>query len=245
MAQVKNYVWVFPIFGAVLAFISIVTPAASMNYMGILTANLWLWGLYNYNFGGILVGTDFMTELMVLIPSLIATVLVALGGILLIGSGIGLKKNIERLRNVRNFSIIAGFLILVAEVLWLIMVPTFFPIEYYLGPPPPGYTYNFWSMSFNSVSIPLHSAGFGVIGGFMSAGISLGGAGAAHYYSKERPEKIREKKEPMPPTEKETPSEKPSLEFCPECGAEIEDPSIKFCGKCGFDFTSAPMTQVP
>ena len=192
-------------------------------------ADLWLWGLYDYNLGGGVVGSDFV----MLGASVIITVIIALGGILLIGSSIGVRKN---LRNVKNFSIIAGMLILVAELLWVIIVPTFFPMEQYWGVIPPGVTLTFWTFSYMGVSLTLHAVGFGFIGGILAVIIAFGGAGAAKYYSKERDVKVPEKRETVPPTKEPTASETPELKFCPECGAELEDPEIKFCGKCGFEF---------
>lgn len=243
MANMKDYIWVFPIIAGILAFIAIVTPVASINLMGTVTANLWMWDLYIYNYGGMLVGTDFITEPMVMIPSLIATILIAIGGVGSLVSGITLKRN-DKIRKVIIPSAILGILFILAELLWLILVPLNFPIESYLGPPPPGVTYDFWNINAYGISMSLHTVNFGVIGGFLAAGLAFGGAGAAYYYSKEREEKIPEKKEPKPPVEKTKPSDAPTLKFCPECGADIEDPSLKFCGKCGHEFKGIPMTQV-
>ena len=231
MTDVKKYIWAVPIIGGIFAIVALLTPVASMNLslpgMSV-RADLWLWGLYDYNFAGIDVGSDFI----MLGGSVIITLIIASGGILLIGSSVGLRKN---LRNVRNFSIIAGMLILVAELLWVIVVPTGFPMEQYWGIVPPGVTLTFWTFSYMGVSLTLHAVGFGFIGGILAVVIAFGGAGAAHYYSKEREVIVPEKKEISPPTKEPIVSETPELKFCPECGAELEDPDIKFCGKCGFD----------
>ncbi len=230
MAEIKEYIWIIPLIGGIIAIITLLAPAASMNISipgSSIRADLWLWGLYNYNFMELLVGSDFI----MLEVSLITTVIIALGGILLIGSSIGLKKN---LRNIRNFSIIAGMLVLVAEILWVIIVPTGFPMEQYWGIVPPGFTLTFWSFGSGGISISLHTIGFGVIGGIISAVIAFVGAGAAHYYSKEREVIIPGEKEVFPTTKEPTASETPKLKFCPECGIEIKNPDHKFCKKCGF-----------
>lgn len=74
MAELKEYVWVFPLVAGVIAIVSLLTPAASMNLMGMLTANLWMWDLYIYDFSAVMgpVGTEFVPETMV--PSLIQQV---------------------------------------------------------------------------------------------------------------------------------------------------------------------------
>jgi len=243
MADVKKYIWVVPIIVGILAIVTLITPVASLNLYQSGTGNLWMWDLYVYNIAGILVGTEFVTEPMVMIPSLIATSLIAIGGVVSLVSGIILKRN-DEIRKVIIPSAIMGILFIVAELLWLILVPLNFPIESYLGTPPPGFTYDFWNIRAYGMSISLHTVNFGFIGGFLAAGLAFGGAGAAHYYSKEREEKMPKEKEISPPTEEARPPEKTEFEFCPECGAKIDDPSLKFCGKCGHEFKGIPMTQV-
>ncbi|GAH38305.1 unnamed protein product, partial [marine sediment metagenome] len=122
-----------------------------------------------------------------------------------------------------------GVVILIAGIVWLSMVPTFFPLTKYYGISYPGNFWNFTYMSF-------HTVGFGLIGVFLSTFIAFGAAGAAKYYSKEREVIVPEKREIAYPTKGPTASETPELKFCPECGAKIEDPEVKFCGKCGFEF---------
>jgi len=236
MTDVKKYVWVIPIIAGILAIISLLTPVASLNYMGMLSANLWMWDLYIYNFSGVLgpSGTGFVTESMVMIPSLIATSLIAIGGVGCLVTGAILKNN-DELRKGIIPSALMGLLLIVGELVWLILVPTNFPMTDYFGIVPPGGTLTFWNMSFMGISLNLHTVSFGLIGGFLAAIIAFGGAGATNYYSKERDVKVPKKKESISPTKEPIASETPELKFCPECGAELEDTDIKFCGKCGFD----------
>ena len=62
----------------------------------------------------------------------------------------------------------AGVLILASEILWLILVPLFFPMEDYWGVVPPGFELTFWSMSYMGMSISIHNVGFGIIGGIIA-----------------------------------------------------------------------------
>ena len=192
--------------------------------------------LFNYSGTGGPIGTEFLSE--TLLSSLATSILLVLGGILLILFGIILKRK-EELRKVRIPSLVAGVIFIVAEILWLILVPALFPIQKFLahlGAPPPGITYGFWNMSSMGINIPIHSVSFGIIGGFLAAAVAFIGAGVAHYYSKERKVKIPGKKEVMPPTKEPSPPVKADFNTCPECGAIIEDPEKKFCGNCGFEF---------
>lgn len=246
MAEIREYVWVFPIVAGVLAVVSLLAPALSNSYVGYITTNLWFWDLYTYNFVGLYTGTVFVPETMVIVPSIITTGIFATGGIVLLVSGMANKSERFELKTVRNLSVLFGVLFIISEILWLIMVTMYFPIEtYFPNPDPLTFTITFWNLSTMGYSIPLHNVGFGIIGGFISGGLAFGSAGAAHYYSKERPVKIPEKKEVIPLTKEPSPPVKAEFDTCPECGAKIEDPSTKFCGKCGFELKGVPMTQIP
>ena len=246
MTEVKKFVWVIPIIAGIVAIVSLLTPVASLNYMGMLTANLWMWDLYIHDFSAVLgpSGTGFITEPMVMIPSLIATGLIVIGGVGSLVSGAILKNN-DDIRKGIIPSALMGILFIVGELLWIILVPLNFPMETYFGTIPPGMgTLTFWNISVMGLSMNLHTVGFGFIGGILAAILAFGAAGAASYYSKERKEKIPKKEEISPPTEETSPPEKTEFEFCPECGAKIEDSEIKFCGKCGFEFKTPELSPL-
>jgi len=194
MTEVKKYIWVLPVIVGILAIVSLVTPVASMDYMGMgmLTANLWMWDLYTYNFSSVSVGTEFVTELMVMIPSLIATSLIAIGGVVSLVYGLRLRKNGD-VRKIITPSALMGILFIAGELLWLILVPVNFPMETYFGPLPPEIT--FWNYSAMGMTVSMHTMGFGLIGGFLAAVLAFIAVGVARYYSKEREVIVPEKKE--------------------------------------------------
>ena len=82
----------------------------------------------------------------------------------------------------------------------------------------------------NSVRIGIDIGG--TFTDFMVVNLVLG---TAHYFSKQRPEKIPKTVLPVTPIEKVEPTAKSDFLFCPECGAKIEDPNLKFCGNCGHE----------
>jgi hypothetical protein len=170
-----------------------------MNFLGILRADLWLWDLYMNNASGI-TRVDFITDSFVLIPSIITTILISISSILLLLGSIQTKRRSYKLKTLRNISIISGAFILFAEILWLIMVPLFFPMTSYWDWFLSAYStpYTFWSIPLLFFSYPLHQAGFGIIGGFLAMGLAFGGAGVAGYHSKERAIKIPEKMRTTP-----------------------------------------------
>ena len=236
MAEARNYIWIIPLIAGILVLLAtLLAPAVYMNFYGYLFDNLWLWGLYAPPpFGGLWNSGEFVPSPLVMIPSIVTTALIVVSGILLIIFAI-IGKVRSRLSGIRNISIISGILILASEILWLILVPLFFPMEYYWGTVPYGFTLTFWRIGYMGTYITIHSVGFGIIGGFIAAGLSFLGVGLAHYYSKQRPEIIPKPIEPVLPSEKIKPMAKDNWLFCPECGAKIEDPNLKFCGKCGHE----------
>ncbi|MFX1259862.1 MAG: zinc ribbon domain-containing protein [Promethearchaeota archaeon] len=236
MAEARNYIWIIPLIAGILAIVSLLAPAAYFNlrfYGYSIMDNLWLWGLYAAPPYGTPV--EFVPSPLVMIPSIVTTALIAVSGILLIVFAAKAKSRSELLP-VRNVSIISGILILASEILWLILVPLFFPIEIYWPLPPP-YEVTFWSISYYGITIlNIHNVGFGIIGGIIAAVLSFVGMGTAHYFSKQRPEKIPKPIETVLPSEEKVPVAKTELLFCSECGAKIEDPNLKFCGNCGHEF---------
>jgi len=236
MSEARNYIWIIPLIAGILVLLAtLLAPAAYMNLYGYIQDNLWLWGLYAPPpFGGWWNSGEFVPSPLVMIPSLVTTALIVISGILLIIFAI-IGKVRSKLSGIRNISIISGILILVSEILWLILVPLFFPMEYYWGVVPPGFTLTFWRISYMGIGLTVHNVSFGIIGGFIAAGLSFLGVGLAHYYSKQRPEIIAKPIEPVLPSEKTEPIAKSDFLFCPECGAKIEDPNLKFCGNCGHE----------
>ena len=183
MSEIKIKIWVFPVIVGALALLSLITPVASLNFMGVEVANLWMWGLYVYDYGGVVVGTEFVSDPMVMIPSLIATSLIVIAGVGSIVSGLLVRKS-DKIRKIVIPTALMGILFIAGALVWFVLVPANFPIEAYLGPPPLGGTMDLWSLNYMGTSTPLHTIGLGLIGGFLAGVLAFGTMGAALYYSK-------------------------------------------------------------
>lgn len=236
MADIKKKIWIIPLIGGILAIVAtIAAPAVSMNFMGLARDSFWMWGFYTLE--ATMPGPEsvahFIPNLLALITSIVTTALIVVSGILLIVFAITSRKR-SKLTLVRNISIIAGILILAGEILWLIMVPANFPYTQYGFWT--GYPGTFWKLCYGPMCFNMHGVGFGIIGGFIAAGLTFLGVGLASYYSKERPEKVIKAKKPVLPSEEKGTVSKTELLFCSECGSKIEDPNLKVCTNCGHKF---------
>lgn len=183
MSEIKLKVWIFPVIAGTLALLSLLTPVASLNIMGGTIANLWMCGLYIYDYGGVVVGTEFISESMVIIPSLIATSLIFVAGVGSIISGLLIRKS-DNLRRIVIPSALMGILFIVGALVWSVSVPANFPMEAYLGPTPLGGIMDLWSMTYMGTRVSLHTMGFGLIGGFLAGGLAFVTIGLALYRSK-------------------------------------------------------------
>ncbi|MFX1295437.1 MAG: zinc ribbon domain-containing protein [Promethearchaeota archaeon] len=246
MDEPRN-IFIIPLIAGILVIISIFTPATFMTYSGT-RDYLWLWGLYILDAGSVHI-SGFMGE--IIHPSYISSILIGTGGILLIIYAIKLKLGRKEFKNMRDISIFSIILIIVGEILWLILIPLFFPTEAFLGPFLPGEILSFWRFYYIG-NTPIHYIGFGIIGGLIAAGLSFISVGATHHYSKEELIKIPRKvevpekviaQEKMPKAEKPilisemiAPVTTGDFNYCPECGTKIEIPNANFCTECGHQF---------
>ncbi|MFX0018238.1 MAG: zinc ribbon domain-containing protein [Promethearchaeota archaeon] len=248
MNEPRN-IFILPLVAGILVVISVFTPATYMTYSGIKDF-LWLWGFYIMDdpFGGYHI-RGFMGE--IIHPSYIISILILICGIVLIIYAIKLRLGRKEFRNMRDISIFTTILIIAGEVLWLILIPLFFPTEEFLGLSVPGEILSFWRFNYIGI-MPLHYIGFGIIGGFIAAGLSFICIGVAHHYSKEElikipeiakvpekieaPEMIPEIEKPILPPKAVAPITSAEFKYCPECGTKVEVPNANFCTECGHQF---------
>jgi len=252
MDEPRN-IFIIPLIAGILVIISIFTPATFMTYSGT-RDYLWLWGLYILDAGSDHI-SGFIGE--IIHPSYISSILIGTGGIILIIYAIKLRLGRKEFKNMRDISIFSIILIIVGEILWLILIPLFFPTEDFLGLSLPGDILSFWRFHYIG-DTPLHYIGFGIIGGFIAAGLSFISICATHHYSKEElikiprkveviekvkvpekivaPERIPEAEKPILKSEMIAPVTTGDFNYCPACGTKIEVPNANFCTECGNQF---------
>jgi len=232
MADIKDYLWVFPIIGAVLGIITFLAPVAAWTQSGYgyyaysLNWYYWIWGFttisasygpYSDTINGITENGTFLAV------SIVCTIIIAIGIVALIIGGAQSKRSTEYNKNVIVISSIGAALLLIGPIVWLIGAD--WP---YIAP----YTEStfagqeFWDW---------FDINFGIIAPFIGAVIAIPGI-IGHWYVFKYEGAIRE---PKGETigDKEPLKDKPStLKFCPECGLKIEKEGVTFCPNCGFKF---------
>lgn len=228
MADIKDYLWVFPIIGAVLGIITFLAPVADWN-MSVYGYSIhwycWIWGFSTFAASSGYYGTvseqGIITDNGVLAVSIISTIIIAIGIVVLIIGGVQSKRSTKLNINVIIMSSIGALLLLIGPIIWLVGAdwPIIDPIT-----APPGE--NFWDW---------FDVNFGIIAPFIGAAIAFIGVTLYYYYLKEKAEIREPKRETV--GEKEALKEKPTtLRFCPECGQKIEQEGVTFCPSCGFKF---------
>ena len=227
MAEIKDYLWAFPIVGAVLGIITFLAPAAdwTMSVYGYsIDWYCWIWGLSSF---GASTGYYSASELglttdgSLLAVSIISTIVIAVGIVVLIIGGLQSKRSTQFNRNIIIMSSIGALLLLIGPIIWLVGAdwPIIDPIT-----APPGE--EFWDW---------FDVNFGIIAPFIGAVVAFIGVALYYYYLKEKAGIREPKREAI--GEKEPLKEKlTTLRFCPECGQKIEQEGVTFCPSCGFKF---------
>ena len=223
MIEKKNYYWVPPLIGGILSLIALATPATYTNQMG-LDFYVWMWGLasislYHYYYGTF-TDTTFTDNMSLLIPSIICTLLVFISAVALIVFA-NMNRRGTAVQEVKNKWYFSSILLIITTAGWMIVYEVVAQVET---------SFSWWENM---------DPGFGVIGIFIGAVISLIGTAVSSYMVRQGQRVITPYKQL--PTEQGLPIQKgpqpmptTAPKFCPMCGNKIENETFKFCSNCGF-----------
>ncbi|MFX1315560.1 MAG: hypothetical protein ACFE9T_06815 [Promethearchaeota archaeon] len=234
MADIKDYIWVFPIIGAVLGIITFLAPVASWTqsysgYYGIYSLDwyYWIWGFtlisasygpYSGRESGIIDNVSLLSV------SIVCTIIIAISIVTLIIGGVLNKRSTEYNMNVIVISSIGATLLLIGPIIWLIgadwpyITPPFTESDF-IGQ-------DFWDW---------FDVNFGIIAPFIGAVIAIPGI-VGHWYIFKYEGGIREPRKEIIGKKITPMTTSPVLKFCPECGQKIEQEGVSFCSSCGFKF---------
>ena len=216
MIERKNYFWVPPLIGGILSLIALATPATYISGMGNYIY-VWMWGLASiklYSYYGYITDTTFTDNMNLLIPSIICSLIIFIGAVVLICFANMNRKGTRVLQEVKNKWYTLSILLIITTAGWMIVYEVESQVE--TG-------FSWWEYM---------DPGFGVIGVFLGASISLIGTVVSSYIT-------RQKKRVLIPY-KQLPMQRPQAlptttpKFCPMCGNKIGNETFKFCTNCGF-----------
>ncbi|TFG24123.1 MAG: zinc ribbon domain-containing protein [Promethearchaeota archaeon] len=216
---IKDYIWVFPLIGGFLIILAVLTPAVYYR-LGPIYSYIWLWGLKVTSSGSSWVSGFNYIDLVVYV---VCTILILIAGIKLIETSNKVRLGRMDLKDVDLLWLELSILAIVAIIIWIVIlsIATTSTQTRTTLTTTTTTTTNIWSY---------HQVGFGVIGVFMGAIITLIGFGLTRY--EPTPKKTPTPARIMPQQTTLQPVPSPSASTCPSCGAGLR-PIDQFCPKCG------------
>lgn len=163
--NLKAYLWVFPFIGGILAITALLTPVAFSGNYSYISELFWMWGLVVSGF--YISGINFDLNLISLLSGIGCTIGIAICGVKLIISANKVRKQGESVATLQKSWRSLAITIIILTIVFIIVRDLSESIEltirgnfYYITP----YGIEFW----NSVSI-----GYGIIGAFIGAGLTI------------------------------------------------------------------------
>lgn len=233
MGEIRDYPWAFPLVGGVLGLIALLTPAAYMSVYGS-SMYVWMWGLISVQVFGYGSVTQFTQDSGELIISITCAAIVLIGTIAIISSAASCRKKMKIGIIKKATWLTPSILVIFGTIVWIV-----------------GMEIN--SNAFYGISLWTYiNPGFGVIGMFFSATLSIIGYGVSKMKGERREGIIIPMKKEFMPTEREigmpikeiTEPTLNSVNFCPNCGHNVISQGQRFCTKCGFELRGIPMTPL-
>ena len=227
MTGIRDYIWILPFIGSILAAISIFTPAAVFS-SGLGQLLQYMTGFYIVVGGGV-PSFGFVDIPIIIIVGIICLILIITGTIIMFISSLTHRKSD-------------------APASWIVLGILFIGgASYYIGGTEIGYMI-YGMINFDT---PLSfwenfTPSFGAIAPFISGGMSILGYIISKSVGKEQMEITPISKDITPVSKEEAPvseaisqpipiEESQSIKFCPTCGEKIPSADAKFCPGCGLN----------
>ena len=227
MSGIRDYIWILPFIGSVLAAISIFTPAA-VDFSGSGTWLQFMDGLYII-IGGGTPSFGFIEIPILLIVGIVCLILMLTSTIIMFISSLTHRK-----RDAPASWIVLGILFIGGAIYYIAGTEVGYMMYGMINY---GMTFSFWDDMVPS---------FGVIAPFISGGLSITGYIISKFTGEEQAKITPISKEATPvsteyvplsePISQPIPSEESqSIKFCPACGEKIPNADAQFCPGCGSD----------
>jgi hypothetical protein len=230
MFKERKYFWIAPLLGGMLSLISLLTPA---TYLTIYNQEIyiWMWGLGSFNYfepfdptGGEF-RIEFIRNKFLLSSSIICSFLVLFCAIVLLILANLYRIGKREFNEVKKSWYCLSVLLIITTAIWMIIYEVVNFVE--------------TSESWWDVMDP----GFGVIGIFFGAMISIIGTAIANYLIRRKQgikiPSIKKQQYMIPPSADQGSYKTRQIstpKFCPMCGNKVMIRDSKFCLECGFEF---------
>ena len=124
----NNYVWGFPIIGAIFSLIALLYPSAYVEVTFIISmeARIWMWG-YVYTKIGLKEKSGFGTNPDFMFTCVVSTSIVIISAIMLIISANNVRTNSKTAIQVKKQWLLFGILLIFATIFWSIMMEAITP----------------------------------------------------------------------------------------------------------------------
>ncbi|MFX1375630.1 MAG: zinc ribbon domain-containing protein [Promethearchaeota archaeon] len=228
MTEVKDYIWICPFIGSIIAVIGLFTPAAALS-LGVQTHLYWMHGFYLIVGGGSH-SSGFYTGIpAVLGIGISCTIILTVCTIIMFISSLT-----HRGKKTPSSWLALGILFIIGTIVFIAGVESasrmYGLINY-------GYPISFWQNRTPSFAViaPFIAGALAILG-FIIGRTAREGEVEIIPVSKDL---IPESKELPRVDEEISPPVSASIEeihFCPECGQKIASSDSKFCPSCGFEF---------
>jgi hypothetical protein len=228
MLQRKNYFWIAPFLGGVLSLIALLTPAAYLSMYNE-EAYVWMWGLatvryYDPDRFGYYMHTQFIENVNLLIISVICSIFIFILAVILIVSANLKRTGKKKFNDIKKGWYGLSILLITTTAAWMIIYEVFGYIET---------SQSWWTFM---------EPGFGVIGIFLGAMISIIGTAIANYQIRQKQRSgvpfIEKQRYKYPYSANQGTYKSQQVftpKFYPMCGNEVAIRDSKFCIECGFE----------
>ena len=234
MSGIRDYIWILPFIGSILAVISIFTPAA-VSFLGPATILQYMTGLYVIMGGGS-PSIGFVDIPIIIIVGIICLILMLVSTIIMFISSLTHRK-----RDAPASWIVIGILFIGGAIYYIAGTEVGIMMYGIINFDAPSSFWENFVPSFAAIA-PFISGGLGISGYIISkfTGKEQGGIApitkdttpVSKVYtpvSKEEAPVSEPISQPIPIEESE------SIKFCPACGEKIPSGDAQFCPGCGTD----------
>ena len=118
--EIRNYIWLAPFVGGLIGIISVLTPAGSVSFAGMVEIDFWMWGMWvQKGFYG--ANTIFLSDIFLTV-GIGCSVLNFVFSIIIFITANQIRKNSKSIIDTRILWIASGILIILINLTWAVII---------------------------------------------------------------------------------------------------------------------------